>query len=127
MGRPFFPDVEASLVAYLTAATGVTASVETPSNLEKLPGFIRLIRGPGADDGFTDAPSIDVEAFAPTRQEARALAESVRAAMLDLAGHRAGEVLFDTVRTAVGPYWLDYRNRLVHRVIASYVVTYRAA
>lgn len=127
MPRPHFPDVEAALTDHLTAVTGATASVETPDDLEQLPGFIRLIRGPGADDGFTDAPSIDVEVFAPTRQDARALAESVRAAMLDLAGHRAGEVLFDTVRTAVGPYWLDYRNRLVHRVIASYVVTYRAA
>ena len=120
-----WPDVEKALIAHLAAALGVRASVSTPADLDQLPGFVRITRGPGTDDGLTDAPAVDVEAFAPTRAAARDLAERARAAMHALAGRRAGAVLFDSVRTSVAPSWVDWGNPKVHRYVAVYAVEFR--
>ncbi|QAV29778.1 hypothetical protein [Micrococcus luteus] len=120
-----WPDVEKALVAHLAQTLGVRVSVATPPDLEQLPGFIRVTRGPGTDDGITDAPAIDVETFAPTRATARALAERARAAMHELSGRRAGAVLFDSVRTSSAPSWVDWGNPAVHRYVAVYAARFR--
>lgn len=120
-----WPDVEVALVKHLAAALGVRVAVSTPPELDQLPGFIRVTRGPGSDDGVTDAPLVDVEAFAPTRGAARELAERARAAMHELQGHRAGAVLFDVVRTATAPSWVDWGNPRIHRFVAVYTVHFR--
>lgn len=122
-----FPDVEASLVKHLTTVLGVTAATSTPGDLEARPGFVRIQRGPGgAHDGITDQASLDVEAFAPTRAAARALAERVREALMALQGHRSNAVLYDQVVTSVAPYWLDYRNPKINRFVATYSLAFRA-
>ena len=120
-----WPDVEVALVKYLAAALGVRVAVSTPADLDRLPGFIRVTRGPGSDDGVTDAPAVDVEAFAPTRGAARDLAERARAAMHELTGHCAGGLLFDSVRTATAPSWVDWGNPAIHRYVAVYAVRFR--
>lgn len=120
-----WPDVEKALVAHLAQTLGARVSVKTPPDLEHLPGFVRVTRGPGTDDGLTDAPTIDVEAFAPSRGAARELAERARQAMHELQGRRADAVLFDSVRTAVAPSWVDWGNPAVHRFVAAYAVGFR--
>ena len=120
-----WPDVEKALVAHLAQTLGVRVSVKAPPDLEHLPGFVRVTRGPGTDDGLTDVPTIDVEAFAPTRAAARALAERARAAMHELSGRRASSVLFDSVRTSSAPSWVDWGNPAVHRYVAVYAARFR--
>lgn len=123
---PDFPDIEAALCRYLTDATGVTASTDTPGDLELRGQFVRVLRGTGADDEITDEAAIDLEAFAPGRGEAHDLAEHLRTRMREAQGKRVGGVLFDSVSTSVGPRWVDYRNPAVHRFIATYSVAFRA-
>lgn len=120
-----WPDVEKALVPHLTQALGVRAAVATPADLEQLPGFVRITRGPGEDDGLTDSAAVDVEAFAPTRAAAWALAEQARAVVLGLQGRRVGAVLFDSARTVSAPQWVDFRNPAVHRFVAVYRVAFR--
>ena len=62
---------------------------------------------------------------APSRGAARELAERARQAMHELQGRRAGAVLFDSVRTAVAPSWVDWGNPAVHRFVAAYTVGFR--
>ncbi|MEW1964639.1 hypothetical protein AB0302_04485 [Micrococcus sp. NPDC078436] len=120
-----WPDVEKALVKYLADTLGVRVATATPTDLEQLPGFVRITRGPGEDDGITDSAAIDVEAFAPSRAAARDLAERARAAMAAVRAHRAGAVLFDSVRTVSAPQWVDFRNPAVHRFVAVYRVALR--
>src|SRR5699024_1548307 len=76
-----WPDVEKLVIAHLNAALSVRVATNLPANVESLPGFVRVSRGPGSDDGITDEPLVDVEAFAPSRGAAADLAEGARQAM----------------------------------------------
>ena len=118
-----WPDVEASVMEALRAATGVEVSWLAPADLT-VP-FVRVTAAGGFDDETTDSPTVDVEAFAPERAEARDLAETCRQAMLALPGRRVGGALFDTTRTVSRPSWVDYANRDVHRFVAVYSVALR--
>lgn len=120
-----WPSIEKALVVYLAAETGAPTATKTPENLETLPKFIRVTRGPGTDDLITDAPLIDIEAFATKYGAAGDLAEQIREAMHRLSGGKAGTVLIDRVRTASSPMWLDYRNSATNRFVASYRIEYR--
>ena len=120
-----WPDIEAAIISHLNATLSVRAATSTPSNLEDLPGFVRVSRAPGGDDGITDSPTVDVETFAPKRPAARDLAEEVRQAIHELKGRRVEGLLFDVAETNVGPHWVDYRNPAVHRYVALYRFRYR--
>ncbi len=120
-----WPDIEKALRVHLEDTTGVMCGTRVPEQVEDLPGFIRIARGPGTDDLVTDAPSVDVECFRPDYGEAVALAEDVRQAMHGLIGRKAGGVLIDRVRTSVSPVWVDYRNPATNRLVASYRIEYR--
>ena len=120
-----WPDIEAAIIAHLNASLSVRAATSTPANLETLPGFVRVSRAPGGDDGITDAPTVDIEAFAPKRSDARDLAEEVREVIHNLQGRRASGLLFDTAETNVAPHWVDFRNPAVHRYVALYRFRYR--
>lgn len=126
-----WPDIEKSLVAYLRTTTGIRTATRIPPDVEKLPGFIRVARGPGTDDLVTDAPTIDIESFTPETSQptdyatATDLAETIRQAMHALAGRQFGGVLVDLVRTSVGPVWVDYRNPATNRFVASYRIEFR--
>lgn len=120
-----WPSAEKALVAYLSAETGTPTATKIPENLETLPKFIRVARGPGTDDLITDAPLIDIEAFATEYGAAGDLAEQIRTAMHRLSGSKAGNVLIDRVRTVSSPMWLDYRNPATNRFVASYRIEYR--
>ena len=120
-----WPSAEKALVIYLKAETGAKVANKVPENLETIPLFIRIARGPGSDDLVTDSPLIDIEAFAPDYGAASDLAEQVRQAMHRLSGRKAGTVLIDRARTVSSPMWMDYRNPATNRFVASYRIEYR--
>ena len=123
-------DVEELLVKRLPPLLpGVDAvGTDTPPSLDGMV-FVRVTVAPGGtDDGLNDTARIDVEAFAPTREAAVLLGEDVRQAMMRLAGTDAstdGRALVDRVSTIVRPYWRDYRNPAIQRVVATYDVISR--
>lgn len=115
-----WPDVERLAVAYLSERLGVRVSTKVPNNLTSVLPMVRIIRGAGSDDGITDSPLLDVEAFAGDQPAASALAEDAREALHDLAGRAVNGDLVDTVATATGPVRLDWGNPAVERYVASY-------
>jgi hypothetical protein len=120
-----WPNVELVVRAHLATALNGRVVTVLPATLEDQLPVTRVTRGPGSDDGVTDSPLIDVETFAATRTAMWTLAEQTRQALHDLAGTSVDGVLFDSVRTASGPVWVDYENRKVQRAVASYRVTLR--
>lgn len=117
-----WPDVEVAFIKILREGLGVRVADTVPDDVENLPGFVRVTRGPGSDDGVTDSPLVDVEAFHPVRGEAAVLAERARQVM-HAASNKHG-VLVDSVATASGPTWVFYAPE-VHRYVASYRVALR--
>lgn len=121
-----FPLLEAAFVALLEGPSGDRAGTSLPAALEALPGpFHRVTRGPGADDGTTDAPLIDIETFARSRREAARAAEDARQLILGSRASTVAGALLDDVSTASGPIYLDYDNPHVQRYVASYRVAVR--
>lgn len=122
-----FPDLEALIIARLPQLLPLPldwCSTDTPEVLKGRVG-VRIIAGPGSDDGLTDSTLVDVECFAPSRAGAFDLAEDVRIAMVAIAAtdtSTAGDQLVDRVETAVRPAWSDYRDPDTNRVAASYRV-----
>lgn len=119
-----WPILEKVAVAALNDALPVQAGTKIPGNVETLPGFVRVSRGPGADDGVTDSPTLDVEAFAPTQGDAADLAEDCRQIIHALRGQVAGGSLVDAVRTTTGPVRVDYSSS-VERYVATYTLEFR--
>lgn len=120
-----WPDVEKLAVAYLNAALSVRVGTKVPSDVSTLPGFVRVVRGPGADDGVTDSPLLDVETFAPSQGAAADLAEDARQAVHALRGKAVNGALVDSVSTATGPVWVSYQNPDLDRYVASYRLALR--
>lgn len=122
-----FADVEALAYSYLSAALDARVTTDIPSNLEQVVPLVRVVRGPGTDDGFTDSPLLDVECFTAAGDRAGLweLSEQVRDALRSLAGNSVNGQLVDTVTTAAGPTRLDYGNPAVQRTVASYRLALR--
>lgn len=119
-----WPILEKVAVAALNDALDVQAGTIVPGDVETLPGFVRVSRGPGSDDDVTDSPGLDVEAFAPTQIAAAELAEDCRQILHALRGKVAAGALVDTVRTSVGPVRVDYSPN-VERYVATYTFAFR--
>lgn len=121
-----WPNIEKALVDHVRTETGgKRTGTSVPGDVETLPAFIRIARGPGSDDMVTDSPTVDVETFAPSHGDAADLAEDVRQIFHALIGRRVGPVLVDRVRTTVSPSWVDYRNPATNRFVASYRIEFR--
>lgn len=120
-----WPVLEILAVQWLKVRVG-PASTDLPAKVEVAypDGFIRVLRGPGGDDGITDEPLLDVEVFHPDRVDAARLAEETRTALLQLTGRAVNGALIDRVTTASGPAWVYYGPN-VERYVASYRVAYR--
>lgn len=113
-----WPDVERAYVTILREAVGVRVATDIPGDVEGIPGgFIRVARGPGSDDGITDSPLLDVEAFHRDRHGAERLAEQARQAIL--ASPNQIGVLVDAATTASTPTRVFYSPN-VERYVASY-------
>ena len=115
-----WPNVEVAFVKILRDALGVRVATDIPDDVERLGGFVRVTRGPGSDDGVSDAPLIDLEVFHVDRVEAWNLAEQARQVML-AASNKAG-VLVDSVSTSSAPVFVFYGPH-----VARYVASYRVA
>lgn len=120
-----WPDIEKALVSHLRDSVSARVATKIPGDVETIPRFVRVVRGPGSDDGITDSPLVDVETFTPAYADAYALANEVREALQKLTGKRVGNALVDSVRTSVAPAWVDYRNPDTNRFVASYRIEFR--
>ncbi|MEU3986185.1 hypothetical protein AB0F77_40020 [Streptomyces sp. NPDC026672] len=120
------PDIEAVLNPWAEATFGVMAGAETPSDLENHLPFIRIERGGGIDERFTEHPRVFVDVFAAMADEARTLSNSLRDALLFLRGPVNGAVIRD-VRCDSGPSRQPWANDAIYRRGASYTVSFRAA
>lgn len=129
-----WPDLEAAWVAYLADASGERVGTETPGDLAVVGKFVRVSRGPGADDTVTDSPLLDVEVFVAGKsaREARPFAMlfagEVRSWVLAAKARRIGgvvRVLVDRVETVAGPVYVDYRNPQIARCVMTFRVEYR--
>lgn len=120
------PDIEAVLNPWAEATFGAFAGAETPDDLEQQLPAIRIERGGGADERFSEHPRIFVDVFAATADEARTLANSLRDALLVLRGPVHGAVIRD-VRCDSGPSRLPWANEAVCRRGATYTVSFRPA
>lgn len=129
-----WPLVEPLVIAWLNARLAPTrASTDVPGNVETLiNGFIRVTRAPGnsqagrADDGVTDFPGVDLEAFHPNRLDAARLAERCREEMHALAASDDAGALVDDVETSAAPAWVFYGPN-VDRYVATYALALRRA
>lgn len=121
-----WPDIEAALIADAINRLDVQAAPATPAALEGI-SFLRIQVVGGMDDSITDTALVDVDAFAPTRDGARDLAEKVRAWLHSATGHVFGGVLIDSVRTSLRPRWRSYGNPKIQRFVGSYWVSTRKA
>ena len=120
-----WPDVVPAVVRYLSYALSLPpgrVATKVPSNVETLDGFVRVVRGPGSDDGVTDSFLLDVETFTKASQPSQAwgLAEDVRAAMHGLPDSVLLGPLVDSVTTSSAPAEVDYGNPKTVRYVASY-------
>ncbi|MFB7919225.1 hypothetical protein [Streptomyces sp. NPDC056061] len=119
-------DVEAVLAPWLEARFDVFAAAETPADLEDTLPMVRVERVGGGDDRFAQHPRIAVDVFAATADEARALSEQIRKALVFLSGP-VGTAVVRSVRCDSGPTRQPWANEAVHRRGATYTVSLRSA
>ncbi|GAA1064671.1 hypothetical protein [Streptomyces asiaticus] len=120
------PDIEAVLAPWAEATFDVFGCAETPGDLvERLP-VVRVQRVGGLGERFTDHPRVDVDVFAATADEARALSNTIRDALIFLRGPVNGAVI-RSVRCDSGPSSRPWANETIHRRGATYTVSLRAA
>lgn len=120
------PDVEAVLNPWAEETFSVFAGAETPADLEDRLPVVRIERGGGYDERFTEHPRVHVDVFAATADEARTLAGRIRDALLFLRGPVHGAVIRE-VRCDSGPSRQPWANEAVHRRGATYTVSLRPA
>lgn len=119
-------DIEAVLAPWAEATFGAFSASETPADLEARLPVIRVERIGGADERFSLHPTVAVDVFAATADEARTLAGRVRDALLFLSGPLNGAVI-KGVRCDSGPSRQPWANPAVRRWGATYTVSLRAA
>ncbi|MFI9123883.1 hypothetical protein ACIGW0_31580 [Streptomyces bikiniensis] len=120
-------EVEAVLAPWLgTVIDGLQYGAETPPDLEDRLPFVRVERLGGPDNRFRQHPTVAVDVFAATADEARATSRDVQKALLALRGEVRGAVISD-VRCDSGPSPQPWANDEVHRRGALYTVTLRDA
>src|SRR5690606_29706674 len=125
-----WPDIIPVVIHHLSSSLSLPAgrvATRVRADVDTLPEFVRVRRGPGSDDEVTDSFLIDVETFtlAPTSTnltppKAWNLAEDARQAMSAMAGTSFSGALVDSVSTATSPTEIDYGNPKLIRYVASY-------
>jgi hypothetical protein len=120
------PDIESALNPWAETTFGAFSAAETPADLEELLPVIRIERGGGADERFSEHPRVFVDVFASTADKARTLANNLRDALLALRGTVNGAVIRN-VRCDSGPSRQPWANPAVHRRGATYTVSFRPA
>lgn len=137
MSRPEdFPDIEMGLRDILVAefpdeladqGTGSATiyHVNTKAVLPlPSPYFVRVNDITNLDDRITSRHVVNVDVFAPTRDQARDLAERIRTFLLRYP-HRSDTVIIDRVVTDSGPASRPWEDVGRHRYGASYQISAR--
>ncbi|MEO3856235.1 hypothetical protein [Acrocarpospora sp. B8E8] len=115
-------DIEALLIAWLEDnIEDVTASTETPADLDARLLWILVRRVTGPYDGFRiDRPSVDIGVFAATGPAAAALAIQIQVLLhRDLKGQRYGDAVVSYIRTSTAPHSVPYDNPNMRRYEAN--------
>lgn len=112
------------LVRRWTTVADVNVATEAPADLETRLPFVLVALAGGSDNGVTDFSYLEIEVFAPTRPVAYALAEDIRARLLE-APHRVNGVLLDDVLTSIRPRRLPWANERIRRYAATYRISAR--
>lgn len=123
-------DIEALLVGWLEASIeDITASTETPADLDTQLPWLQVVSLGGPYDGFRlDRPTVDVAAFAATGPEASALAAQVQVLLHEqFARAKTGTAVVSRVQTITGPHWVPYDNHNLRRYEATYRLTVHPA
>lgn len=116
-------DIEAVLVAWLEETVeGVTASTETPSDLDDQLPWLLVRRVSGPYDGFrVDRPSVDIATFHTDGPAALNLARQVQALLHnELAGSTYQQAVINRVETSTGPHSVPYDNPNMRKAEANY-------
>lgn len=119
---PVYPDLEAAVIELLTDLG--TCDVVTPSNLQSVLPFIRVVRSGGSDDRITDTAKVDIDVFAADRTVAIALARTVQQRMLSFP-HSLTNCVIDRVDTSLSPSVVPWANNLLDLATATYSVSAR--
>lgn len=98
-------------------------NVGVPNSVADYP-YVRVTRISGGDDRISDYPRLDVEVFSPSRAQAWAIAEAIRAELLSFP-HRVGGALIDRVRTESAPVRAIWTDPTIHRLVATYTLSAR--
>lgn len=121
-------DIEAALTGWLRAALdGPRVVTELPATLQTDLPLVQVERLAGRGrDLIIDEPTVDVECFAATRADARALAyECQRLLRHVLPGQPITGGLARRVQELSGPAWRPYPNLAVRRFGLSVQITVR--
>lgn len=116
-------DIEALLVAWLEdTIEDVTASTETPADLDSRLPWLQVVRIGGPYDGYRlDRPTVDIAAFDSTGPLASALAAQVQVLLHEqLARTKVGTAVVSQVVTTTGPHFVPYDNPGMRRYEATY-------
>ncbi len=116
-------DIEALLVAWLEGVIeDVTASTETPPDLDDRLPWLQVVRIGGSYDGFRlDRPTVDIAAYDSTGPLASALAAQVQVLIHEqLARTKVGTAVVSRVVTIAGPHFVPYDNPAMRRYEATY-------
>jgi hypothetical protein len=116
-------DIEAVLIAWLEAnVDGVSASTETPSDLDNQLPWVQVVRTGGGYDGYRrDQPTVDVAVFADTGPAAFALAAQIQYRLHEeFARSTTGGAVISRVETSTGPHRVPYDNPGMRRYEATY-------
>lgn len=123
-------DIEALLVTWFEdTIEDVTASTETPADLDSRLPWLQVVRIGGGYDGFRlDQPTVDIAAYASTGPAASALATQVQVLLHEqLARTKTGTAVVSRIETVTGPHWVPYDNPAMRRYEASYRFTVHPA
>lgn len=123
-------DVEALLVTWLEASIeDITASTETPSDLDTRLPWLLVRRVGGPYDGYRlDQPTVDIAVYDSTAPAASAIAAQVQVLLHEqLARNKTGTVVVSRVQTVTGPHWVPYDNPNMRRYEATYRLTVHPA
>jgi hypothetical protein len=115
-------DVEDVLKLWAWRQLGLKACTELPPALETLLPVVQFTRLGGPDGRFTESPGVDVDVYAATYDEAKAIARQVRDGLRQLRGAQPSGAQVQSVRVDSGPSRRPTENPALRRVGATYTV-----
>lgn len=118
-----YVDVEKVLIGWLADRfPAARVCAELPADLPEF--TIQVVRfGGGRPSVPFDDANVDIDCFAPTRIQARALAEQVcHALMYSLPGYAADGAKFLSAECFSAPSWAPWDNTTVRRMTAAFQI-----